>query len=265
MSAPRSAGEVPLPPDPPPAPPGAESASSNQPQAIDALPPGVDIMSDAARRHQRELLARIIRAYRSPLVNAYSRVRFLIIRQDFLNELGQYLPESGKVLDVGCGFGLFGLFFAGSCPGRRLQGYDLNHKRIALAQLAARSLEIENARFDHGDAVELALDDDYDAIYALDLIHHIPCEAVPGFVAGLHRALRPGGVLLIKDVDYYPTYKRWFTLALDRLMVGFREPIRYWPRAELRSLLLERGFRVYSHTMRDILPYPHMLYVCHKP
>lgn len=223
-----------------------------------------DIMSVAARAQQRQLLSRIIRSYKNSVVRAYSRVRFVIIRQEFLNEVGQYLPESGRVLDIGCGFGLFGLYFAGASPTRRLQGYDLNPKRIAMARLAARELGIDNARFDHGDAVKLSLAESYDAIYALDLIHHLPFDEVPRFVAGLHRALRPGGVLLIKDVDRTPAYKRWFTLALDRLMVGWSEPVRYWARSEMREMLRQAGFQVYSHTMRDLLPYPHMLYVCRK-
>jgi 2-polyprenyl-3-methyl-5-hydroxy-6-metoxy-1,4-benzoquinol methylase len=224
-----------------------------------------DPMSPAARRAQRELLVRIIRSYKNRVVRAYCRVRFVIIRQDFLNEIGQYLPSRGRVLDIGCGFGLFGLYFAGSAPQRRVQGYDLSPKRVAMARLAARTLGLGNARFDQGDAVQLSLAESYDAIYALDLIHHLPFERVPGFVAGLHRALRPGGVLLIKDVDRTPAYKRWFTLALDRLMVGWREPVRYWSRAEMREMLRGAGFEVRSHTMRDVLPYPHMLYVCHKP
>ncbi|MBW7905964.1 MAG: class I SAM-dependent methyltransferase [Phycisphaerae bacterium] len=224
-----------------------------------------DLMSAAAQRGQRDLLVRIIRSYENPIVRAYCRVRFVIIHQDFLNEIGQYLPSHGSVLDIGCGFGLFGLYFAGSAPQRRVQGYDLSPKRVAMARLAARTLGLGNARFDRGDAVRLSLAGSYDAIYALDLVHHLPFERVPGFVAGLHRALRPGGVLLIKDVDRTPAYKRWFTLALDRLMVGWREPVRYWSRAEMREMLRGAGFEVRSHTMRDVLPYPHVLYVCHKP
>jgi 2-polyprenyl-3-methyl-5-hydroxy-6-metoxy-1,4-benzoquinol methylase len=221
-------------------------------------------MTHAAMVAQRKLLTGIIRSYKAWLVRNYCRIRFLIIRQDFLNEVGQYLPTQGRVLDIGCGFGLFSLYFAGSCAGRQLQGYDLNAKRIAMARLAARTNGIRNVRVDPGDALALSLESDYDAIYALDLLHHLPQERVPGFVQGLYRVLRPGGVLIVKDVDNRPWHKRWFTLALDRLMVGLKEPVRYWPRAELRALLQATGFRVYSHTMRDILPYPHMLYVCWK-
>lgn len=209
------------------------------------------------------LLRRIITSYKSPVVRAYCRVRFLIIRQRFLKEVGQYLPEDGKVLDVGCGFGLFGLYFAGSSPRRQLTGCDLNAKRIAMARLASRNLGIRNARFNCADAAALSLQDQFDAIYTLDLIHHLPRTAVPAFLRNLRRCLRPDGVLIIKDVDCRPAHKRWFTLLLDRLMVGLNEPIYYWPEEKLRAALSEAGFKVVTHRMLDILPYPHILYVCH--
>jgi hypothetical protein len=57
------------------------------------------------------LLAQIVRAYDDPVVHAYCWGRFGILRQRFLSEIGQYLPPEGLVLDVGCGFGLFSLYY----------------------------------------------------------------------------------------------------------------------------------------------------------
>ena len=68
---------------------------------------------------QREAIARVIAAYDAPIIRAYSRGRFLILRQRFLDEIGQYLPDEGVVLDVGCGFGLFSLYYAQLVPGAR--------------------------------------------------------------------------------------------------------------------------------------------------
>ena len=215
-------------------------------------------------RSERALLAQIIRSYETPLVRTYCRLRFLILRQRFLDEVGQYLPKQGRILDVGCGFGLFGLYFAGLFPQRQLMGYDLNSKRIAIARLAKQETGISNVQFEHGDALSLSLEADYDAAYVLDLVHHLPRSSVPSFLQGLYRCLRSPGVLVIKDVDRKPNYKRWFTLALDRMMVGFRAPIYYWPTDDLQDLLRNIGFRVYTLTMPDILPYPHLLYICHK-
>ena len=41
--------------------------------------------------------------------------------QPFLDEIGQYLPRGGRILDFGCGFGLFSLYFALRSPTCDLQ------------------------------------------------------------------------------------------------------------------------------------------------
>src|SRR5216684_3660313 len=56
-----------------------------------------------------EAIRSVIRAYDDPIVRAYCWGRFWILRQRFLDEIGQYLPARGRVLDLGCGFGLFSL------------------------------------------------------------------------------------------------------------------------------------------------------------
>ena len=75
-------------------------------------------------------LWRICLAYHSWIVRAYVWGRFGIMRQRFLDEIGQYLPCQGRVLDIGCGFGLFSLYFAATRPGLYLRGFDLNPNRI---------------------------------------------------------------------------------------------------------------------------------------
>jgi predicted RNA methylase len=95
---------------------------------------------------------RIIRAYDDPIVRAYCWVRFGILRQRFLDEIGQYLPEAGPVLDIGCGFGLFSLYYAATGPRRLLRGLDLDTRRIALARRAAGRLGLDNVAYEVGDA-----------------------------------------------------------------------------------------------------------------
>jgi len=211
-----------------------------------------------------EQVLRIIRAYDAPVVRAYCWARFGILRQRFLDEIGQYLPESGEVLDIGCGFGLFSLYYASVAPARRVQGLDANARRIAMARRAAERLGLANVSYRQGDARDFAGNGLYAAAYMLDIVHHIPEASVEPLVRRLHGALVPGGRLLIKDVDTRPAYKRWFTWALDRMMDP-RTPVRYWPADALQEVLERVGFGVHRHLMVDVLPYPHVLYVCTRP
>ena len=203
----------------------------------------------------------VVAAYDDPIVRAYCWARFTILRQRFLDEIGQYLPTTGVVLDIGCGFGLFSLYYAATGRGRLLRGVDLNRRRIALARRAARRLHLDNVSYEEADARDFKGDSEVAAAYMLDIVHHVTPASVPPLLRQLHRAVMPGGTLLVKDVDTRPAPKRWFTWALDKLMDP-RAPVRYWPADELSGALETAGFTVRRHLMVDVLPYPHILYVC---
>src|SRR4029077_18882442 len=99
-----------------------------------------------------ESVLKVIRAYDDPIVRAYCWGRFWILRQRFLDEVGQYLPRQGRVLDLGCGFGLFSLYYASVRPSIEIEGIDLSERRIAMARKAATRLRVPNVRPDvrHG-------------------------------------------------------------------------------------------------------------------
>ncbi len=213
----------------------------------------------------RHPIRAIVAGYDSFIIRLYSRIRFIILRQVFLEEIDQYLPKRGRVLDIGCGFGLFSLFFGAVAPDRRLLGVDRNAKRIGHARSTGAKLGLSNVRYEVGDATDWTANESFDAIYVLDLLHHLPTDGVEQFLAELRQGLGPGGVLLVKEVEDRPRWKAWFTLLLDRLMVGLSEPVHYWSVAELRPKIEALGFEVKVHRMRDVLPYPHVLYVCRLP
>jgi 2-polyprenyl-3-methyl-5-hydroxy-6-metoxy-1,4-benzoquinol methylase len=225
-----------------------------------------ELLESARRRRARgrETIAAIVRNQPDAIVRAYSRVRFMILRQSFLDAIGQYFPERGEILDLGCGFGLFSLYYALMGPERRITGVDLDARRIDMARRCAAALGVTNATYHAENVLTWRDERTFDAIYMLDLVHHLPAASVAGTLEWLTARLAPGGTLIIKDVADRPTYKMLFTLALDRLMVGM-EPIRYWPVLELSSLLRAFGFDVHVHSIRDVLPYPHVLYVCRRP
>ena len=210
---------------------------------------------------RNDTIRSIVRAYDDPMVRAYCWARFLVLRQRFLEEIGQYLPPSGPVLDIGCGFGLFSLYYAATAPARFVRGLDLSARRVAMARRAAQRLALDNVAYEVGDARDFKGDTEIAAAYMLDIVHHVAPAAVPPLLGQLRRCLAPGGVLLVKDVDTRPAPKRWFTWALDRLMAP-RTPVRYWSADELTAALERAGFGVRRHLMVDVLPYPHILYIC---
>ena len=213
-------------------------------------------------RH-REATRRIIATY-PPVVRAYCRARFQILHVRFLEEIAQYLPASGTVLDLGCGFGLFALYMAIARPDVSLTGIDLSSARIEQARSSARALGLTNVRFETGDLRTWRPQAPTDTVYMLDVLHHVPIEAGDALIRGVHAVLRPGGRLLLKEVDTHPRAKALFTYALDRLMAP-RDPICYRSASAWRALLGASGFHtVACHTMWDVLPYPHVLLVADR-
>jgi predicted O-methyltransferase YrrM len=206
----------------------------------------------------------IVRAYDSTLVRAYCVVRFRIIRGRFLEEIAQFLPREGNVLEIGCGFGLFGLYFARALPDLTLHGFDVDAGRIDLAESARRKLGLTNISFSVGDARTESLGTGLDAVYTLDIIHHLEPSDARDVLHRIYESLRPGGTLLVKDVDTRPRYKMAFTWLLDVLMTRGERP-HYWSRADLTALLRDTGFDVVRYAMVDALPYPHELFLCMKP
>ena len=225
---------------------------------------GGGVVGVAVRERDASPIRRIVDSYSDRIVRLYSRIRFAILRQPFLEEIDQNLPREGRILDLGCGFGLFSLYFALREPKREITGVDLDARRVDEARRSARSLGLENIDYQVSDVRDWTSDQRFDAIYLLDMVHHIPRQHVPSFLAATRARLREGGILIVKDVADRPRYKMLFTLILDRLMVG-REPIHYWPPAELSALLEGLGFDVKRHRMTDLLPYPHVIYIARLP
>jgi len=199
-----------------------------------------------------------------PVERAYSYVRFSILRPKLLSVMDLLLPDEGRILDVGCGFGLFAAYFGQTQPHRTIVGVDPNTRRIALARHVATTLGQNQHSFHVGDVRDAALEGPFDAMYVLDVMHHIPERDQVPVLSRLRDLLSPGGVLLIKDITTEPRFGLWFTTALDRLMVGFREPLAYRHHKAWGTALSSLGFKVRIVRIPDVLPYPHVVIAATK-
>jgi 2-polyprenyl-3-methyl-5-hydroxy-6-metoxy-1,4-benzoquinol methylase len=168
------------------------------------------------------------------------------------------LPAEGRLLDIGCGFGLWTAYFAQMAPARRILGIDRSARRIQVARDVARALSLD-AEFLASDVRDAPLEGSFDGAYVLDVLHHIPHDDQCAVLERLRAKLRPGGVLVIKDITTEPYHELKFTELLDRMMVGPDEPLAYRHHEEWRALLEELGFSVRVVRVPDVLPYPHVV------
>jgi 2-polyprenyl-3-methyl-5-hydroxy-6-metoxy-1,4-benzoquinol methylase len=218
---------------------------------------------EAPEIYGRGAIARIVRAL-PPVERAYSRVRFSILRPKLLSVMDLLLTDEGRILDVGCGFGLFAAYFGQTHPRRRIVGVDPSVRRIALARAVAQSLGLRDHTFIEGDVRDAPIEGPFDAVYVLDVMHHLPREDQEQVLERLRSLLVPGGMLLMKDITTEPRLGLYFTEALDRIMVGWREPLAYRHHREWGEMLSGLGFKVRMVRVPDILPYPHVVIAARK-
>ena len=218
---------------------------------------------EAQEVYGREALSRITRVL-PPFERAYATVRFSIMRPKILSVLDLLLPEEGRILDIGCGFGLFAAYFAQTQRERRIVGVDPNARRTEMAARTFEQLGLEGSRFVAGDARDAAIEGPFDAAYVLDVMHHIPHDDQLALLRRLRDLLAPRGVLVIKDITTEPWLGLKFTEYLDRAMVGWNEPLSYRHHREWGEILRELGFKVRVVRVPDILPYPHVVIAATK-
>ena len=218
---------------------------------------------EAPEIYGRDAIRRIVGAL-PPVERAYSRVRFSILRPKLLSVMDLLLTDEGRILDVGCGFGLFAAYFGQTHPRRRIVGVDPDGRRIGLARDVARKLGLEQHEFHVGDVRDAELQGPFDAAYVLDVMHHLPKDDQRRVLERLRSLLVPGGMLVVKDITTEPRAGLLFTEVLDRLMVGWNEPLAYRHHREWGEMLTEIGFRVRIVRVPDFLPYPHVVIAATK-
>ncbi|ORB82988.1 methyltransferase [Mycobacterium kansasii] len=116
--------------------------------------------------------------------------------------LPERLRAGAEVADFGCGSGHAVNLMAQAFPHSRFTGIDFSDAAVAAGAAEAARLGLNNAAFERHDLAHLDEVTEkaaaYDVITAFDTIHD---QAHPARVlANIHRALRPGGVLLMVDI-----------------------------------------------------------------
>lgn len=211
----------------------------------------------------RTALNRIVRVL-PPVERAYATIRFSIMRPKLVSVLDLLLPDEGRILDIGCGFGLFAAYFAQTQERRRITGVDLDTRRTTMATKVFESLGLEGHRFFSADAHSPELQGPFDGAYVLDVMHHVPRDAQLPLLQRIHDLLKPGGVFLMKDITTEPWFGLKFTEVLDRVMVGMEEPLCYRHHTEWGEMLRGLGFKVRVVRVPDVLPYPHVVIAATK-
>lgn len=176
--------------------------------------------------------------------------------------LGGFLPESGVLLDLGCGRGILLAALRAAGSGLRLVGIESGRA----AEVARRALrrEAEIVRADLRDAVLPPCD----AAILLDVLHYLDRPTQEDLIDRAARALRPGGVLVVREADAGAGARFWGVRLSERVLACLRgrpfRTLRYRPKGEWGALLHAAGLEVESRPMGEGTPFANVLFVARK-
>ncbi len=158
-----------------------------------------------------------------------------------------YLKPGISLLDCGCGQGTITVGLAKAVEPGHVTGIDVSETVIQRARDKATEMKIENVSFDVGNICQLDFSDNsFDAVFSHNVLEHIPepSEALQE----IHRVLKPGGVVGIRDCDwggyiFEPDDEKLFEWSVKVLEADWKN-LGGYPRIgrHLRRLLHESGF-----------------------
>lgn len=197
----------------------------------------------------------------------------------------EFRGRSGRVLSLGSGLSMLERYLAELEPGLHFDGVDLDPVKVELiARTLHRSPRVtlrlgDATRLDelgggaptagtdagHGSTASDA-DIRYDLVLICDAMHHFPAEVHGAVLRSAADLLRPGGTLVVKDLDAGPAWKYHWNRIHDRLVAG-PEPIHCRPPAEMAALLTDAGLVVERAERIDhaLTPYAHYLIRAARP
>ena len=152
---------------------------------------------------------RQLRAIREGYRHCSLGVRLRVLGRYVLCPFGALLPSfpaTGSVLDVGCGDGLLVLMLSLDDRSRRRSylGIDVDPDKIANATRAG----VPNAEFRAADLADIPAGS-FDCVSVIDVLYLLPMGRWHDFLRHAVGALRPGGLLIVKEVADTPAWKYW--------------------------------------------------------
>lgn len=178
------------------------------------------------------------------------------------------LPESGSILEVGCGHGLLSLYLALESPDRRVTGVDVDGDKLQAARAAAANAGLA-ATFHAAEGAALP-DGPWDGIAVVDVLYLLTAEDQRALLRSCAERLAPGGVLAVKEMSPVPRWKaRWNvvqeTASVKLLGITTGEELTFLAPVELASAMAAAGLEVRERPLHRRYPHPHHLLVGRKP
>lgn len=179
------------------------------------------------------------------------------------DELLGYAARDCRVFDLGCGRGQFALLLAEFAKPRAIAGIEISQGLIEKARSLLRDyageIPIDFRSYDGAHIPPFI--GEYDLVFMIDVVHHIPRDAQKPFLSNLYRRMAKGSRLILKDIDAASPLV--FANKLHDLLLSGE--ISHELRLEdMLRMVRDAGFSVIGVRRRRMLWYPHFTFELSK-
>lgn len=193
---------------------------------------------------------------RTPRGFLYVPLRWLITP---IREINSYLPEKGRIIELGCGEGVIATYIALSSTGRKVIGVDINAQKINLAQKATQG--VKNLKFEKGDALKKVIA--ADAFVLSDFLHHLTREKQNVLLIKIFKYLNKNGVLIIKEIDLNDWLRAKISRIFDFIFYP-KDEIFFSSSKDQCKSLKNLGFTITIKKEKKLFPGSTTVYICSK-
>ncbi|HMJ12909.1 MAG TPA: DUF2062 domain-containing protein [Polyangiaceae bacterium] len=228
--------------------------------ALGAALTSLVVRPGAGERALNAAIRRTSRRYRAAPIADRIYVSIKLRTDPLAAQLARMQAPFGRILDVGCGRGQFGVLLLELERAESVLGFDWDERKIA----AARAASEPGARFTVADARSLELPA-VDTVLVLDVLHYLKREEQTELFARLTAQLPAGGRLLIRDVDERGTARsrltRFFEAVATRIGYNRAGTLHFRAASELVAELRALGFSCSMQAERAPGPLANVLIV----
>ncbi|MEO5682595.1 MAG: 1-acyl-sn-glycerol-3-phosphate acyltransferase [Chitinophagaceae bacterium] len=132
--------------------------------------------------------------YKGPVLEWYMRIKVRMEKN--YQVFHDILPQSGDILDIGCGYGFMPYMLHFTAPERRITGIDYDEDKIATANHCFS--KDDGISFVHADVNTYPFGT-YDAIVMMDILHYLQPDQQKIVIEKCIRHIKPGGQVVIRD------------------------------------------------------------------
>jgi len=152
-----------------------------------------------------------------------------------------------RVLDAGCGLGIFSYHLKKRYSSASIDACDVDIEYIRMGEKIVRELKIGKINFFQKDLLELSKKDEYDLIILVDVLEHI--ENDEKVINNLYKALKYTGILYLhvpkKNVKW--KHYKWFLPLIRKEYHMSKSHIRNgYTKNEIINILKNNNFKIVS-------------------